>query len=326
MNRDFSIETKTSIIIPCYNCSNTIYKTLQSLDNQSNKQFEVIIIDDGSTDNTHEIIESWIEKTKCKTKYIRTLNMGVSIARNKGLSVASGEFILFLDSDDVYHSEFVSILVNQMETKEIDTAFCSYTNNLVELHNTDINKDKFESLTNSTLMNYYLTNEIPCGMWSFIYRRKIIVNNDLYFTEGAKYGEDTEFLWKYLSFCKKAVASKKRLYGYFVADNSATTKVSEDRMMSLEAIVRVEKFLKAHNSPYLYQFNRFAYSRTLISLLKTFAEYGELDLYKKMLREEKIKTKIITLAYFPNLKIQISSLVFFLNPYIFYYLIRFIAK
>jgi len=327
MDGNLNNRIEISVIIPCYNCSKTIDRTLQSIDNQSNTNFEVIIINDGSTDNTYEIIENWTKETKCKFKYLTIPNSGVSSARNKGLSCAKGEYILFLDSDDIYHTQFIELLVNQIKHQDIDTAFCSYTTILNKLEDTNVKNTKFQHLENNNiLMNHYLMNKIPCGLWSFIYKKKIIEKNNLHFIEGVKYGEDTEFVWKYLSLCKNGVATRTKLYGYFVTEDSATKKVSIDRLSSLKAIKRVEEFLENNNSPFLFQFKEFAYSRTLISLFKIFAEFGQLEFFKQLLDDEDSKREIYKLLKFPNISIRFSAFVFLLNPYIFYFYLMLIAK
>jgi len=91
-----------SVIIPTFNRSNLILRTIESVLNQSYKNFELIIVDDGSTDNTHEVLNSLINSAKIK--YFKRQNAGVSASRNFGVSRASGEFITFLDSDDEWLS------------------------------------------------------------------------------------------------------------------------------------------------------------------------------------------------------------------------------
>ncbi len=100
---------EVSIITPCYNSSNTIYKTLESIRNQSFKDFEAIIIDDFSSDNTLEIIKSFVSKDSRFRVYKMDKNSGVVKARNHGIKHSQGRFIAFLDSDDLWKPKFLEL-------------------------------------------------------------------------------------------------------------------------------------------------------------------------------------------------------------------------
>lgn len=97
------LETLVSIIMPAYNCGNIIAESINSVLSQTYKNWELIILDDGSKDNTLEIISDFAKKDKRVKSYPNENNMGVSATRNKGIDLASGEWIAFLDSDDMWH-------------------------------------------------------------------------------------------------------------------------------------------------------------------------------------------------------------------------------
>ena len=104
-----------SIIIPCYNASEYIAKTLSSVAKQTHLEYEVIIVDDGSTDNSKEII---LKSDSLKTKYFFKENEGVSKARNYGLTKTNGEFILFLDADDLLNPNFLKDRISSLTNSD----------------------------------------------------------------------------------------------------------------------------------------------------------------------------------------------------------------
>ena len=107
-----------SVIIPCYNAEKFIAETLNSIYEQTYRNYEIILVDDGSTDTSASIAKaSFSEKQGCL--YIYQENKGVSSARNKGLQIAKGEFILFLDSDDIIESTFLSSRVEFLSATSI---------------------------------------------------------------------------------------------------------------------------------------------------------------------------------------------------------------
>ena len=126
---------KVSIIIPCYNVEKYISACIDSIINQTYKNIEIICINDGSTDSTGDIIKSYSDD---RIVYIEQKNSGVSKARNLGLSVANGEYITFVDGDDLIKIDMIEILVQKMHNYDCDVVFCSYAkkykNVIVENH------------------------------------------------------------------------------------------------------------------------------------------------------------------------------------------------
>lgn len=114
-----------SIIIPIYNTSNYLEKCLESVVNQSFKNFEVICIDDGSTDGSYDILEKFKSKYD-NIKVIYQKNQGVAVARNRGLNEVTGDYIIFIDSDDFIKPNYLEILYNESISSDADVVICSY--------------------------------------------------------------------------------------------------------------------------------------------------------------------------------------------------------
>lgn len=115
--------SRVSVIVPCYNHAQFILETLESLTNQTYESFECIIVDDGSTDNTRELVKNWIED-KIQFKYFFQENSGLSSARNKGITLSSGFYILPLDSDDKISGNYLEKCVSELErNQEIKIAY-----------------------------------------------------------------------------------------------------------------------------------------------------------------------------------------------------------
>ena len=123
-----------SIIITTYNAEKTIERCLESVRLQKKKEKikEVLIIDDGSTDSTNEIVEKFVKKDSC-FRLIMKENGGVSSARNEGIRQATGEYIIFCDSDDEIKPELCEELLSAIQNKKCDMAICGYT----EIHRCD---------------------------------------------------------------------------------------------------------------------------------------------------------------------------------------------
>src|SRR5471030_870825 len=113
-----------SIITPVYNVERCIEKTINSIINQSSKNFELLLIDDGSKDRSIEIAENLLINSDVNYRIISQENGGVSVARNKGIKEAKGEYICFLDSDDYIHKEYIKLMYEKASTCNCDLVFC----------------------------------------------------------------------------------------------------------------------------------------------------------------------------------------------------------
>ena len=201
-----------SIIIPCYNAERTIKSTIDSIKWQIYKNFEVIFVNDGSTDNTLNAIEHYMGSSNIRYTIITQPNSGVSVARNTGIEASIGDYIMFLDADDIYHPYMVMYLVEQMERTKVDTAFCSFTRNIHDLPNM-----KFKDIEDVVLLDNYKLQKnlffqnVPCALWTFVYKKNILDEFKIRFVPNIKYGEDEEFTWKYLCHCSSGAVLNMQL-------------------------------------------------------------------------------------------------------------------
>lgn len=122
-----SIDIAISVVITTYNYEKIIKRTLESVYNQTFKYFDVVIIDDCSSDNTTDIIKEYIADKESFSLYINEKNMGVSLSRNKGIEIASGDYIAILDGDDLWHEEKLERQYEFLKNNNVDLTYCSYS-------------------------------------------------------------------------------------------------------------------------------------------------------------------------------------------------------
>ena len=210
---------KVSVIVPIYNSALYLKKCLDSLINQDLFDMEFILINDGSTDDSKEIIKKYNDK---RIIYLEQKNLGIGAARNKGIDLASGEYIGFLDSDDYVENNMYSLMYNYAKENNLDIAICDFYNeinnkkNIIKHKNFDIT-----SLNNSP----NLLLDIPLGPCNKIYKKKIF-DKKSYFPINLKY-EDTPFVAYMLSRAKRIGKLNLPLYYYVVHSSSQTTIVDE---------------------------------------------------------------------------------------------------
>lgn len=212
-------DIKISVIIPIYNCQKYLSECLQSLSEQNISDFEVILVDDGSIDNSLKICEMY-SRNKENVKVIHTNNNGVSAARNIGLKNAKGELITFIDADDVLDNNYLEILSHSIEIFNADLACCRYR--FLPSTIDSITDDKIKSMNASDFSIEVLNNiEIGGYLWNKMFKKEIIDKIQLTFPEGISVWEDKYFVLTYLNLCNKIVHINRFLYNYRQHENSA---------------------------------------------------------------------------------------------------------
>ena len=190
-----------SIIIPCYNSARFITATLDMLIEQGLQDCEIIVVNDGSTDSTAELVERYTH-TYPNITLINKCNEGVSVARNTGITAANGQYIYFLDSDDTLTPETLSFFRATIERYQHTDMFAfGYESHrggriLKKFIYKKYNKKDFSA---QEIQKAFLSKQICIHICSSIYRKEFLINNELYFTPGVRIGEDIEFILKALS-------------------------------------------------------------------------------------------------------------------------------
>ncbi len=211
-----------SIIIPCYNSERFIAKTLDMLISQNLLDCEVIVVNDGSTDKTLDIVSKYVSNNK-EIRCINKKNEGVSVARNIGIKTSKGKYIYFLDSDDTLSEGtldfFRNTILNNSGYNFYGFGYKSTTiNNEVLYAYYNFNEKVFDGLE---LRKKFLTKKICFHICSCIYEKQFLVNNNLYFSEGLAIGEDIEFLLK-VFLCAQSLKYFSRVcFIYQIRDDSA---------------------------------------------------------------------------------------------------------
>lgn len=229
-------EDKISVIVPVYNVAEYIPKCLDSLINQTYQNLEIICVNDGSKDNSLEILNEYKKKDK-RIKVIDKENGGVSSARNAGLKVCKGGYITFIDSDDYLDLNVYEKSIDKMKKENADVLFytCLWE------------PSGYKSpLENETFTDPFYVLEHKCGICSVctkIFKRKHIIDNNILFAEDVSYGEDDLFLKMLLPHTKIITTLPEVCYHYVSRETSCEhTYTNEKRLQS--AINRCRHFTK----------------------------------------------------------------------------------
>lgn len=232
-----------SIIIPVYNAEHFLRDCLDSIENQSFKDWELIIINDGSTDNSCSIIKHFLTQNP-KIILIEQDNNGVSYSRNQGLDKAKGNYIVFVDADDILYPGALEIAYSYLINKGLD--YLRYEYQTIDLQKRPLypnyeakvrkkvsnqNLDAADCITRIVRNEYFL--------WSGIFRNEIIDKNHLRFMEGCTYNEDTLFMLQFFMCSKTHFYLPTTLYGYRKFEGAVTAKFTEKNYQDVKKVAEI---------------------------------------------------------------------------------------
>ncbi|GKU77025.1 glycosyltransferase family 2 protein [Paenibacillus sp. L3-i20] len=215
---------KFTIVIPCFNLAKYIRKTIESVLVQTYTDFELIIIDDGSLDDSYKILQE-IENTDKRVRLFSKENGGVSSARNFGIHKSTGDYILFLDGDDLINKDLLKRAHHIFTNTDVDMFSYGYqtlnenTNQTIKKYSS--NKYNNKILTEVQFLNLFLTKKISQSMCSFITKKEIIDKNKILFDENTKHGEDQELQVRCISKCMSIFYDSEVLFYYIQRAGSA---------------------------------------------------------------------------------------------------------
>ncbi len=226
-----SYNKMVSVIVPAYNCSHTIEKCINSILAQDYEKFGVIVLYDGSDDDT-ELVLRRIGNVSGKIRYFRLCHRGVSLVRNEGLKYARGEYLMFVDADEYVRHDYISRMVSAMEeSPDRDMCICSYERVVYDrlypvmrlLKPGVISKEEYLTNTLKDPGHHYFG-----VLWNKIFKRSIVEKYKIIFQEDISLGEDFVFSLNYLRHVRKINVIKDRLYYYcYQRQGSSLSRISD---------------------------------------------------------------------------------------------------
>ena len=227
--------------MPVYNVEKYIDKCLDSLVNQTLKDIEIIVVNDGSPDNSQEIIDRYVKKYPKKVKSYIKENGGQGSARNFGLTVASGEYIGYVDSDDYVELDMYDKLYNKAIKNDLDIAICgSY--NVYESGERKIELDR--EIFKDKKKNAFFGR---MAVWNKIYKRELLLDSGLTFRSKLWY-EDLDFTIQMLAKAKKVGYVNRPFYNYLIREGSTMNNSNVDRnlelLLAFDAIIKNKELEK----------------------------------------------------------------------------------
>ena len=275
---------KVSVIVPVYNVDAYLEKCLDSLVNQTLKDIEIIVVNDGSPDNSQEIIDKYSKKYDNIKAYIKE-NGGLSDARNYGIKKATGDYIAFLDSDDYVSLDMYKKMYEKAVGGNFDIVMCDI--NYVFENTDDIKRVSCNLLTDTTDIKNAMINIYPAA-WNKLFKKKLF-QNGVEFKKGVWF-EDVEFIYRLLPYVKTIGVIHEPFYQYLQREGSITKSIDKriyhyiDNWLGIVEYYKEFNFYDKYYHELEYSFVRYIYA----TFIKQATKY-ENDEYLKAV-ETAIKT------------------------------------
>lgn len=272
-----------SIIIPVYKVEKYLEKCIQSVINQTYKNIQIILVDDGSPDNCGKICDEYAERDQ-RIEVIHKSNGGLSDARNKGLEIAKGEYIGFVDSDDYIEADMYEVLYNLLKQYNADVSICNFytvSQEKIAIKNADNGIKEYNRI--EILKEILLDNNIQSYAWNKLYKKELF--DEIKYPVGKKY-EDIGTTFYLLEKCNKVVVTGKPEYYYINRQDSIVNNVTETTITDyIELIIQRYDYIE-ENIKELSSYNKNYLKRILKTAEQDIKSLKEVGDYTKKKYEE----------------------------------------
>lgn len=311
-----------SVIVPTYNSEKYIKKCITSIVKQKKCELEILVVDNGSVDNTKNIVKEFAQKDK-RIRLIQCPIKGVSNARNMGIEYSKGEYISFVDSDDYIDEDFYYIMLDSLEKQKVELSVCEY--NQIFEDEKEITKEKKYGISNLNkveLLDKMFDKDFFQGfVWNRLYKSEIIKNNNVRFNTEITICEDFLFNCEYMQYIEKACYINQPLYYYVQRKSSSyNSQINRKWFTVFKAYEQIEKICLDNNFTNL---DGLIYHKFKVNLLlkeKIFFNNKEFK-YEKKIVNNNIKKYSKKIFFSKEIKLIEKIKLFLKKNFIFFYLI-----
>lgn len=230
-----------SIIMPVYNSDEFLTESISSVLVQTYQNFELILINDDSTDKSLEICKRMSNLDSRIILFNNLDNLGPSKSRNQGIKIAKGKYITFIDADDIYAPNLIEELVLNLENNKAEISTIGYSYNLEDIYEKQYNMNVQKHTVDYFISELCLNRKIKGFVWNKLYLKKVIDNNHILFNERLDYCEDYFFNLNYLEYITTGVVSTNILYYYRQLTGSLSHSISLEKEKSIINLLESKK-------------------------------------------------------------------------------------
>ena len=311
-----SYDSKVSIVMPVYNVESYIRDSVKSVLRQTYKNIELIIVDDGSLDNSILYAEQILSASDFSYRIVKQKNAGQGEARNTGMHYSSGKWIYFLDSDDIIADNAIERLVEVGEKQKVDLVFSRYK----EIHCLEdverrCKKSVLKIFNAEELQLEFLQRNHVILAPGTLYKKEILEINGLFY-EKIPWSEDQQFVWRVLYYIHTAGFVEEFLYYYLRHGGSIMSSTKVTAMIeSYPAICELTKYYEKNKI-----IGKYIVARWVMGTLNSATIMVKFNEWKELAKNIEFKKNFLTLLKFPDLKVRVFALLGLSSPSLYYFI------
>ncbi len=317
-----------SIVIPVYNAKPYLATLIDGFRNQRHTDFELVLVDDGSTDGSYEELCRLTADLPFSVTLHRQDNAGVSAARNVGTTLAKGEYLSFVDSDDVVHPDYVNTLHETVCQHSACDVLLFRSRQIEEGDpcTAQTFSSSIERQTSTTVLTRFIHNPTALSMCNVCIRREFHLKQALCFREGYKYYEDYELLCRTLALAQSVLVAERDLYFYIQRPQSAMARFTVDRLSCLSLMRDLYPLLQQQTPVFFSLFDRWMIARLLWSVMWQASTAFSFTDALRFARLANVKDRMRRLYDYPCRKVRYSARLFVASVPAFVLAVRLVKK
>ena len=315
---------KISVILPLYNVEKYITACIESIITQDYPNIEIVVVDDGSTDNSRTVAESLLKHSGREYRVISRPNKGVSATRNDGIKACTGEWLVMVDADDIVDKSFVSILYENLDKKNNScVVFSNYrivgadSIGIVPLQNGET-----RIFERSEALEKFQKREVKFIVAAMLINTQFIIENDIFFDEDCRYSEDVVYIWKILCRMTEVRFVDIPLYDYLVRSCSTMTSSNLEKILTCrDAILRLyENYISSIEN--MDEFKKNFLCRYFLAITHSAAKLLSYQNFKELMEELNIDNYLKIKGRGRSGKVLLLIGVYYFCPRLFYLILR----
>lgn len=310
-----------SVVIPIYNVEEYVIDMLKSIINQTYKNIELILVDDGSPDNSAQIAENFLKEQDVNWVIIHKKNGGLSAARNTGIERASGKYIICPDSDDVIHPNTIQEMLIFAENNNLNCVFCGYK--LVykeDLFDFDMREGSAGIYTAQKMRKVFLERKIRLLVPGMLLKKEIY--DEIQYDPQCPYDEDIHFLWRLLFLEKNYGYVSNKYYHYLSRDNSMVHTLSAKNYLKTSKCYEQMVYELEMRYPQHREFIHKIHPKYRLGGLHVLAKANDYATFKETVYEDGYRKGMSKLVFQSDLKLAIYALIYISSLRLFYLVSR----
>lgn len=314
---------KVSVIVPVYKVEKYIEESIRSICEQDYPNIEIILVNDGTPDSSVELARKVAINYSITLSIVNRENGGLPSARNAGIKVATGEYLCFIDSDDMISVNHITDLVNACNKYKTKVAYADFQLTYESNRGGEPSSHNVaSSIAHNVLLKGFLVRSLKIHCCALLIDRKYLMEHNLWFNENLRYGEDIDFMWRLFPTLDAIAYTGNRTYLYLQRSGSLMTSQSIERVVTLLDTFKITADQLLLEYPDDKNVLKYLYGKAALAFYRTFAETSSYELFKILLKKTNYRKNVWKVLFIGNVKLLLLTMIILISPKCFAWIVK----